>query len=656
MLGKREQKKISKHISVGVILAWLCFMLLAGRYAWIQIVQGDQFAARMRHESGEERVVQSPRGAILDRNGRELAVSLMMKSLFIDPNSVRDAADVARKLAPLVGLTEDEILRDIDQGGGFVWVKHYLNTDEIAAVRKLIRGEEYICLGFKDEPKRSYPNDELAANVLGFVGTDDIGLDGIEQAYDDMIKGAHVESFIQTDNVSDRPILGSIFAKKSYSGEQCKTIELTLDYAIQFMVEEALEEAVAETNPLSVTAVVMNPKTGEVLAMASRPSYDPNHFEDYPMEAWKNRSVSFIYEPGSTFKSIAAAAALEEGVVTPDKWFVDPGYIMVSERRIQNWNGESFGTVTFTDIVKQSLNTGFAQVGLELGAERLDEYAKRFGFGSMTGIELPAEEAGLLFPDPKEMRDSDIATMAIGQSIAVTPLQLVTAMSAIANDGILMKPYIVKSIKNFDGSVYEETKPEEVRRAIKSETASTLVDLLEQVVSDGGGKKARVTGYRVAGKTGTAEKIRTDGVGYMEGRYIASFCGFAPVEDPEVALLVIIDDPSGNFYGGQVAAPVASRIFSQIFRYMHIEPSTDPLAEKHKEGDTSIRQAESLANASHAVVPDVTGMDAAETQMTLENAGLKLRAEGRGTAISQDVPPNTVVMRGTEIVVRFAPG
>lgn len=649
--ARREQQKINDHIRWGVVLTWLLFLALAGRYGYWQLVEGDELAARVRHESGEAEIVQSPRGAILDRNGKELAVSLMMKSLFIDPNNVSDAAAVATKLAPLISLTKEEILRDIAQGGGFVWVKHFLSTDEVAAVRKLIREEEYNCLGFQEESRRFYPNDELAANVLGFVGTDDIGLDGIEQAYDKSIKGERVETYVQMDNASSRPILDSIFVRQNYEGDQCKTIELTIDSTIQFMVEEALDTAVSETNPLSVTAIVMDPKTGEVLAMASRPTYNPNRFGDYPPELWKNRAVSSIYEPGSTFKSIVAAAALQEEIVAPNDWFHDPGYVVVSERRIQNWNGESFGTVTFTDVVKHSLNTGFALLGLDLGAERLTKYAKRFGFGEKTGIELPAEEEGILF-NPEDMRDSDIATMAIGQSIAVTPLQLVTAMAAIANDGILMKPHIVRSVRNADGSVYEETKPEEVRRVIESVTDKTLVGLLEQVVATGGGSKAQVAGYRIAGKTGTAQKADLDRGGYMDGHYIASFCGFAPVEDPRLVLLVVIDDPSGIYYGGQVAAPVGSRIFSQLLRYLHVEPSSDPFAGQNPGKSTP---PEAPGTGSRVVVPSVLGLDAAEASLRLEAAGLKIEPSGRGIAIGQSSPENAVLPRGTTVVVQFAP-
>ena len=344
---------------------------------------------------------------------------------------------------------------------------------------------------------------------------------------------------------------------------------------------------------------------------------------------------------------------MEEGLVSPDQWFLDPGYLIVSEKRIENWSGGSFGSVTFTDVMRQSINTCFALLGLELGADRLTKYARRFGFGEITGIELPGEEEGLMFdPAKQDVYDSDIATMSIGQSVAVTPLQLITAMSAIANDGVLMKPYIVKAVYNEDGSVYEETKPHEVRRVISSETDKTLVGLLEQVVATGGGGKASVKGYRIGGKTGTAQKPDPEGVGYKEGCYIASFCGFAPVDDPEVTLLVIIDEPSGgNYYGGQIAAPVAAKIFQQLFRYLNVEPSSNPFEDKKPE--TASPAAKQTVAPS--TVPNVVGLDVAEAQKMIQGSGLRMRAEGRGTAISQDVAPNTVVEKGTEIVVRFAP-
>lgn len=657
---KLEQHNVQQRVTVLAAIMLGCVFLLIFRYGWLQLVQGNSLGERMKAQVGQDYAIQSPRGAILDRNGRELAVSTMTKSLYIDPSHVENPQEVAANLAPLIGKSEQDILDDIAVGGGFVWVKRRMEQAEYEAVRQLIREKNYIsCLNFRDEAKRYYPNDVLAANVIGFVGTDDKGLDGVEQALDKMLKGEVKETYLTTDR-QDRPILDSIFSsRRRYAGDACKTIELTIDSSIQFIVEQELDRAIAENNPKAVTCVVMDPKTGEVLAMASRPSYNPNRFWDYNPEIWKNRAVSFIYEPGSTFKSVVAGAALQEKVVTPNQVFVDPGYVMVSGRRIQNWNGESFGTVTFTDVVKQSLNTGFAQVGLRLGAERLMSYAKNFGFGEPTGIDLPGEESGILF-NPEDMRESDMATSAIGQSIAVTPLQLVTAMSAIANDGVLLKPHIVKSIRNADGSMYEERGKKEVRRVIDSATDKTLMGLLEQVVASGGGAKAAVRGYRIAGKTGTAQKIREDGSGYMDGRYIASFCGFAPVEDPKLTVLVMIDDPgTGNFYGGQIAAPVAGRIFAQLMRYMHIEPSSDPFAgmetEEKKPQHKPARLYTGEIPDGKILVPDFSGKSLREAAGLAADRGLSFQSEGSGYAVGQSIEMNTLVDKGTSITVYFKP-
>ncbi len=677
---KKDRAFVQGRITRLVMVLLGLMGVVVFRYGWLQLVQGSELAERMRWQVGHDYSVQSPRGAIVDRNGRELAVSTMTKSLFVDPNHVENPAQLAKDLAPLVGKTEADILEDIAVGGGFSWVKRRLEQSEYEAIRVLIREKGYaVCLGFRDEAKRYYPNDVLAANVLGFVGTDDKGLDGIEQALDKYIKGEVTESFIYADT-QDRPILESIFSQHGYQGDRCKTIQLTIDSAIQFIVEQELDRAMAENSPLAITCVAMDPRTGEILAMANRPSYNPNRFWDYDPEVWKNRAVSYIYEPGSTFKAVVAGALLQEGIVAPNQPFADPGKVMFSGKEIQNWNGASFGYVTFADVVKQSLNTGFAIFGYELGAEKLIRYARLFGFGDPTGIELPGEEIGILYA-PDEMVDSDIATMAIGQSIAVTPLQLITAFCAIANDGILLKPHIVKSIKNANGTTYSETHVEEVRRTIDSATDKTLVGLLEQVVATGGGRKATVRGYRIAGKTGTAQKVNEDGWGYTDGKYIASFCGFAPVESPQIALLVVIDEPYGAFYGGQIAAPVASRIFSQVFRYLRIEPSDAPLSidadeldEDVGEGDASIQgmpQRETPKEVAPSTpapeeipppiadnssrVPNFYGKSIREAARLANEAGIGFAAEGSGFAVSQSIGAGEIVDKGTTVKVQFSP-
>ena len=655
---------IQQRIGMTALLMFGFLILLSFRYGYLQIVQGDALSQRMRDQSGYEFRIQSLRGAILDRNGKELAISSMTKSLFIDPNHVFDEhtpEEIAADIAPLIGLTEQDILDDIAYGGGFVWVKRRLEHTEYEAVRAVIREKGYSdCLGFQNEAKRYYPNDALAANVIGFVGTDDKGLDGVEQALDPLLKGEVRAERITVDG-QQRPIFDSIFfSRRTYRGDYCKSVQLTIDSTIQFMLEQELDRAMAENAPVSITAIVMEPATGEILAMASRPTYNPNRFWDYPRDTWKNRAVSFIYEPGSTFKSIVAGAALQEGIVTPNQVFIDPGYVMVSGRRIQNWNNESHGAVSFTDIVKNSLNTGFAQVGLSLGAERLMHYTRLFGFGERTGIDLPGEEQGILFA-PDAMRDSDIATTAIGQSIAVTPLQLVTAMSAIANGGTLMRPHIVRAIYNPDGSLYEDRQPQEVHKTLQPPVNRTLTGLLEQVVAEGGGAKAAVKGYRIAGKTGTAQKIRLESSGYLEGHYIASFCGFAPVENPAFTVLVMIDDPrGGNFYGGQIAAPVAGRIFAQLLRYAHIEPSSNPFAEPPQNAERSAEEEKRMESAAvppagKALVPDFTGLSLREAARLAQQRGLSFESHGTGVAARQSIGKNSIVDQGTRIHVDFEP-
>ncbi len=660
----KERQKVQKRICFLLMIIWGLLCVLGLRLAWLQLVRGSDLRERAISIAEENRFRQTPRGKITDRNGRELAISRMAKSLVLNPTKAKEKltaeeqADMVAQVASILQIKPQEVQEDLDVGGSFVYVKRRMEIEEENAIKELKKNDEddkLECLELHDEVKRYYPNDVLAANIIGFIGTDDKGLAGMEQYADDLVKGEAEESSLMID-MRGRPIFDSIFspAQKKYQGDSSKDITLTIDSTMQFIVEQALDKAMMDNRPKAVTALVMDPKTGDVLAMASRPTYNPNKFWEANDEAWRNRAISAIYEPGSTFKAIVAGAALQEGVVSPNMTFYDPGHIDVSEKRIQNWNGGSFGNVTFIDVVKNSINTCFAQVGLWLGGEKLTQYAQKFGFGEPTGIELPGEESGMLF-NPKDMVNSDVATMAIGQSIAVTPLQLVTAMSAIANDGVLLKPHIIKQITNADGSVYKENSREEVRRVLDSATAKTLVGLLEQVVATGGGSKAAVEGYRIAGKTGTAQKINENSSGYMDGRYIASFCGFAPVEDPRIVVLVVIDDPSaGSFYGGQIAAPVARDIFSQLLRFMHISPSSDVFANMDKENANGAA-AQPKAKAVTSGMPDLTGMSIKEVSQKLAELGLGMDIQGNGLARSQSLPPGSKIEPGQSVTVTFSP-
>lgn len=650
--------RIQKRLALFLIMTILSLAGLAARIAWIQFGEGQRLSAKVQEQLRESRVMQSPRGTIYDRNGRELAVSSMTKSLYADPLEIKDPDALANLLGPVIGMTPANIKERLIAGASFVWIKRTLEPEQAKAVAALIKENQLAGLGFVEESKRYYPNDSLAAQVLGFVGTDDVGLEGLEMALDKKIKGQELKQSIDTDSYGT-PIYKSVFS--FIPEKQGRSVYLTIDSTIQYIVERALDKAVQETGAKAATVIIMQPKTGEILAMASRPSYNPNQFQKYSPEDWKNRAVSIVYEPGSTFKAVVAAAALQEGKVRPDERFMDKGYMDVSGRRIKNWSDESYGDISFIDIIKNSINTGFVQIGLRLGAAKLTSYVKAFGFGQPTGIELPGEEQGLLF-DPKEMRDSDTATMSIGQSIAVTPLQLVTALSAIANDGVLLKPRIVKEYRLNDGTLAETTDPVIVRQVITPETARTLTALLEKVVSEGGGKRAAVPGYRFGGKTGTAEKLNSNGQGYMAGHYIASFAGFGPIEDPQVAALIMLDDPSGDYYGGEIAAPIFNDIMTQVMRYLNVRPNdgNSLLPVKPAAGNAPPAAAPAVPAGPPPAVPPgrvltpaLAGKTIREAADALQSLGLSLVPVGTGTAVRQSVSPNVPVAPGTEIVVYF---
>ena len=651
-------------VSMQKRLAWFLTMtivglfVLAGRVAWIQFGEGQRLSARVHEQVSESRLVHSPRGTIYDRNGQQMAVSRLNKSLYADPQEVKDADELARLLAPVLGMTQADIKERMQESARFSWIKRTLEPEAAKAVAQLIKENQLTGLGFIEESKRYYPNDNLAAQVLGFVGTDDVGLEGLEMSLDKEIKGQTRKQLVETDS-EGTPIFQSIFS--FIPEKQGRSIYLTIDSNIQYIVERALDAAMAKTGARAATVVIMQPKTGEILAMASRPTYNPNQFGSFNPDTWKNLAVSAVYEPGSTFKSIIAAAALEEGKVRPDERFVDKGYVEVSGRRIKNWSDESYGNVSFIEIIKSSINTGFVEIGLRLGAAKLINYARIFGFGHITGIELPGEVEGLLF-DPQEMRDSDTATMSIGQSIAVTPLQLTAAVAAIANDGVLLKPRIVKEYRNEDGTQAELFEPVVVRQVIRPETARTLKYMLEKVVSEGGGKLAAVKGYRFAGKTGTAEKLNPNG-GYLAGHYIASFAGFGPVDDPQVAALIVLDDPSGIYYGGTIAAPVFNDIMTQVMRVMNIPPDdsshTLPPAQPAKPVQPAVSVVKpSEAPPGHVLVPPLVGKTIREAGEALSELGLTFVPVGTGTAVQQSVAPYTPVKPGMEIVIYFeaAPG
>ncbi|WP_311533189.1 penicillin-binding transpeptidase domain-containing protein, partial [uncultured Veillonella sp.] len=618
---------------------------------FLQIIDKSDLQAKNLSQVQVDRKLQSPRGTIYDRNGRPLAMSVVTKSLYADPKMIKQSpSEVAELIAPYVTMSKEDIVKSLQEDTAFVWIDRMMEPEKSKAVAQLIEDKNLEGLNFVEESKRYYPNGNLAAQVLGFVGTDDKGLDGLEMVLDDELKGGIQKELVATDRKGNA-IFGSVLSK--FLPDKGKSVTLTIDATIQFIAERALDKAMVDTGAKHASVIVMDPKNGEILAMANRPSYDPNNYNQSGEEAFKNIAVTNLYEPGSTFKPIIASAALAAGKWKLDTVYNDKGAFAANGHIIRNWDGEGYGPVRLLDILKYSLNTGMAEIGTLTGADILSKYVRDYGFGSETGIELPGEGAGILY-NPEDMSKLDVATMSIGQGIAVTPLQMVRAFGALANGGAMMKPHIIKSYSNSQGDVTSTTETSVVGQPVPAETVKTIVDILEKEVSEGGGTKAMVEGYHFAGKTGTAQKLDTKHGGYLDGQYIVSFIGFGPVEDPKFVVLVVIDDPQkGSLYGSQLAAPVFKDIVSQLVRYYQMSPSV-------KDGATVAAVPAAKLPAvkpngdGNVVLPDFRGYTFGEVRDWLHTAGLYFKPDGTGKAISQEQLPGTVVSPGTPIVVQFS--
>lgn len=644
------QKILKRRVSILVKVLLAVTVFLMGRLFWLQVVDRADLESKNLNQIESNRKLQSPRGAIYDRDGHPLAVSAITKSLYADPKMInQDPEEIAHLLAPYTRIKEDKIVEALQEDTGFVWLDRMMDNDKSTAVKEVIKENKIVGLDFVEESRRFYPNGKLLSQVLGFVGTDDKGLDGLEMVLDSDIRGDVTKEIVATD-VQGHPIFNSVMSK--FIPDKEKSVSLTIDSTIQFIAERALDKAVQENHPTGASIIIMDPKTGEILAMANRPSYDPNNYGKATEEDFKNRAVTNLYEPGSTFKPIIASAALASGKWTTTQVFHDTGAVVASGHAIQNWNDEGYGDVRLLEILKYSINTGMAHIGLTTGPDILTQYVKAFGFGSPTGIELPGEGDGILF-DPANMADIDTATMSIGQGIAVTPLQMVRAFGALANNGKMMKPHIIKSINNPDGSVYKETEITEVGQPIPPEVDKEIVNILEKEVSEGGGNKAMVDGYHFAGKTGTAEKLDTENGGYLKGRYIGSFIGFGPVDDAKFVALIVIDDPSGTYYGGQIAAPVFKDIMSQLVRYYQISPSVTTAYTGQKTERPAI-PAVTHDSSGQVVIPNFAGWTMGEVRNWLNDAKLVFKPDGTGYAVSQDDAIGSTVPEGTAITVHFA--
>ncbi|MBC2723554.1 MAG: PASTA domain-containing protein, partial [Desulfosporosinus sp.] len=443
------------------------------------------------------------------------------------------------------------------------------------------------------------------------------------------------------------------------------SLTLTIDSTIQYFIEQQLDEAQQATKANSVTILAMDPKTGRILGMGSRPSFDPTDYNQVSPEVRRNLAISMSYEPGSTFKIITGAAALEEGITHPDETFDDPGYLRIPPLYITNWDSDQkpHGQPTFTKGMQLSSNVVLAQVGMKLGKMTFNTYLKAFGFGSKTGIDISGEESGLLLPQEK-IRDIDIATMSFGQANSVTPIQLLTAISAVANGGTLYRPYVVDKITSYNGQLVKQQEPTPIRQVISKSTAMQMTNILEQVVSDGTGRTAYIPGIRVAGKTGTAQKVDPSTGGYSQTDYIASFAAYAPAEDPKIAVLVIIDTPrtEEGHQGGTLAGPRAKAIIEGALQYYGLPVANDTESTVTiLPSDSAVRPTpqpvvpERTPVAGEIVIPDLTGMTMRQVGETLAKSELHFDFTGSGLVVQQSPQPGKIVIKGTTIEVKFSP-
>jgi cell division protein FtsI (penicillin-binding protein 3) len=549
--GPPPTRLVDKRIGLLFALFLMLLALAVLRATWIGTVKSGSLSDRAVSQQIEDIAEPARRGTIFDRNGVELAVSEDAVTVFAHPFLIDDPARVATRLAPLVGRGRDELLRKLsDRRATFVYLRRRMDASLGERIKRLkIEG-----IGTVTEPKRVYPQGFLASQVLGLVGTDNVGLSGLEYSQDDALRGEDGERRLVKDALGEPVSL--IETKRSTPG---RDLALTLDTRIQERTEAVLAEVGQTYTPQGATAVVLDPRSGGILALASWPRVDANDVHGAPGFARQNRAIQTNYEPGSTFKAITVAGALSERLVEPGTTLQVPPEIQVADRTVGEAHESGGGTKTVAQIVAESSNVGSVMIGLKLGARRFDEWVRRFGFGRPTGVDLPGEEGGIVLR-PENYSGSSMGNMPIGQGIAVTPMQMATAYTAIANHGVMRRPYIVRG---------GQPPP---KRVLTRRIADRVSRMLEGVLAAGGtAEEAQVEGYTLAGKTGTAEKAIKGG--YSKTDFIASFIGYAPAKDPQLLVAVMVDTPRGDIYGGTVAAPAFERIMEFALPYLKIPPS-----------------------------------------------------------------------------------
>ncbi len=545
----------------------LLFFLLSGfgvilfRLVSLQVLQAAELTARADRQHQKSVTLEGVRGTVTDRHGKVLAMNVEVPSIFGVPTSLDSPANAAKSLSSVLHIRRDDIEKKLRQDKHFVWLARKVEPEKGRRLEQLsIDG-----IGMVMEGRRFYPKGPLLAHVLGFVGMDGVGLEGLERRYEAQLHGEKRLTILQRDALGRTVFPKGLREQVPAAGY---ALTLTIDEVIQYIAEKELEEAVDHARAKSGTIIVMEPLSGAILAMAVSPRFDPNAVASLTADRWRNRALTDTYEPGSTMKVVVAAAALEERVMMPGSMlFGENGRMTVANTTIHDH--EKLGWMTFTQMMQKSSNIGAAKTGILLGQQRLYRYLQAFGFGQRTDIDLPGEVAGLL-KSPREWGRRSLASISMGQEVGVTPLQMVSAVSAIANDGVLMKPYVVSGVSDQKGQPVKEILPQVRCRVVSPATARTLTTILEGVVASGTGTKAAIPGFRVAGKTGTAQKVDPRTGAYSSVLSVGSFVGFVPADAPRLAMIVVIDEPQGEAWGGVVAAPVFRRVGEQVLTYLGV--------------------------------------------------------------------------------------
>ncbi|MEG1870740.1 MAG: stage V sporulation protein D, partial [Peptostreptococcaceae bacterium] len=654
--GKNKKKVVKSNAlnrlaGIGTLICFI-FVALIIRLGYIVFVKGNEYKDKADTQWNQEVQVTAKRGDILDRNGKHIAASAKVYRVDFDIDALLteaeekeiDINDIAQRLATTLEMGKDEVLDIIESGEAYPNLIRGIEQSKASEIKAL----EIYGVTVGNDVKRYYPNGNYLAQVLGSVNTDGQGLTGVELEYNQYLAGI---SGLKVEGVDSNQNTMPFVPYKFTPAIDGKNVVLTIDENIQYFAEKVAEKGLAEHKAKGVSILVMNPNTGEILAMANKPDYDPNEplegYESFTgsddsekiQSMWRNSLVNNIFEPGSTFKAISMIAAMEEGVVSESDTFNCTGSLKFGSTSVHCWELNGHGVQTLPEILKNSCNVGFMMLGEKLGKVKLNEYIKKLGFGRATGIDLPGEALGIV-KETDDISEIDLGTIAFGQTNSVTAIQLMTAFNAIANGGSLIQPHIVKEISHTDRSgntiVDEVIEPTIKKNVLSEDKTAILRGYLERTATQDGEPGSFVQGYDIGAKSGTAEKYDPEIGGYSNTKYIASMIALAPVENPEITVFVAVDEPStGKYYGGQVAAPLTKELFKMIFDYIE-----SPLANN------------GYSLARDIIVPDVRGMSKTEAEQILSDNGLKVKVSGKGdSVISMDPYPGTTIKEGSEVEI-----